>query len=349
MLRTGGRLLRQRFSAGSITRRSLSTETTKDIALDGTLNATVPVVDTPSKQWLTIRPKQSQSQEVHLVDAVYRPRLEEHYYNSLLEDLIVLSYDHSSPKASLDSLKSSAEWNRSLGPHPLHDLYSVTMAQLPTLPESAQGVSSLLALKPVQHGTRKRRYRKLLYNPIDYTAVPRHILLARPPPPPPLPFSPLPSRMPVLKSIVLKIWCEAAVSNKNMLLGAIMCLQSITGVQAYPLFAETGDSSKRIRAGMPLGARVEITGTQMFGFLDKLTQCVLPRMREFEGINPVGDNSGMMKLTLPDTALGYFPDIEPHFDMYPQMFETDVMMYTTGKCDWGDLAALVWAAGAVLE
>ncbi|KAH9246642.1 hypothetical protein BASA81_015803 [Batrachochytrium salamandrivorans] len=140
--------------------------------------------------------------------------------------------------------------------------------------------------------------------------------------------------MPVLKSIVLKIWCEAAVSNKNMLLGAIMCLQSITGVQAYPLFAETGDSSKRIRAGMPLGARVEITGTQMFGFLDKLTQCVLPRMREFEGINPVGDNSGMMKLTLPDTALGYFPDIEPHFDMYPQMFETDVMMYTTGKCDW---------------
>ncbi|KAJ1328283.1 hypothetical protein BSLG_010414 [Batrachochytrium salamandrivorans] len=113
------------------------------------------------------------------------------------------------------------------------------MAQLPTLPESAQGVSSLSSLKPVQHGTRKRRYQHHRCSGLSS----------------------------LQKPVILANGSELACC----------------------------------------GARVEITGTQMFGFLDKLTQCVLPRMREFEGINPVGDNSGMMKLTFPDTALGYFP------------------------------------------
>ncbi|XJO78745.1 hypothetical protein BDV3_003139 [Batrachochytrium dendrobatidis] len=272
--------------------------------------------------------------QIPLVHDVFRPRLEEHYYNSLMEDLMVLSYDHFSPSAGLDTLESFPEWNRSLGDYPLHDLYSSTLAKLPTRPESQQMVSSLLALETAKQELRPRRYRKLLYNPIDYTAVPRHILTAKPPPPPPPPYAPLPSRLPIPKRIELKIWCEQAATNKNLLLSAIMCLQSISGTQASPLFAETGDSSKRIRAGMPLGARVELTGSLMYGFIDKLTQCVLPRMREFKGISPIGNDQGMMKLVLPETAVGYFPDIEPHFDQYPRMFETDVMMYTTGKNDW---------------
>eukprot|EP00842_Homolaphlyctis_polyrhiza_P005038 jgi/Hompol1/5535/HPOL_002006-RA len=168
---------------------------------------------------------------------------------------------------------------------------------------------------------------------------------AQPKPPPP-PFAPLPERLPVLKRVVLKIWAESAVQNKlrpvdsffdsrsvNILLSAIMSLQCITGVRADPLFAETADNAKRIRAGMPLGARVEISGPRMFEFVDKLTQCVLPRIREFKGINPIGDDNGAIQFTLPDTAIGYFPDIEPHFDMFPRLFNTDITMYTSGKSD----------------
>lgn len=40
-----------------------------------------------------------------------------------------------------------------------------------------------------------------------------------------------------------------------------MILQSISGIQADPLFAEFGDANKGIRQGMPMGAVVELTGT----------------------------------------------------------------------------------------
>ncbi|KAI8925814.1 ribosomal protein L5 domain-containing protein [Entophlyctis helioformis] len=346
--------------------------------------------------------------------AVFRPRLEEHYYNTVLEDLLVLTYDHSSPLASLPllngpladavqqtvaaaskaaataaaeqvaaaettaatlaadgnvdaaaAMKTSAErlrlqyespsfaqldgeraaafaqsvhaqWHRrsQQTPYPLHELYSTTLPMLPTHPESAHIPTSLLSIENSTQELMKRRYRKMMYNPIDYTAVPKEILFAKPPAPPAAPFAPVPSRMPVLKRVVLKIWCEAAVTNKNILLSAVMSLQSISGVRADPLFAEVGDAAKRIRAGMPLGARVELTGPRMFEFVDKLTQCVMPRIREFKGLNPTGDGAGAISFKLPDTAIGYFPDIEPHFDMFPRLFETDVILHTTGKNDW---------------
>jgi ribosomal protein L5 len=103
-----------------------------------------------------------------------------------------------------------------------------------------------------------------------------------------------------------------------------MSLQCITGKRAEPVFATRGDNSKKIRAGMPLGARVTLQGSEMYYFLDKLVQTVLPRIREWEGVNPIGDGKGSLELTLPASVVGTFPDIEPHFDMFPRLFDTKV-------------------------
>jgi large subunit ribosomal protein L5 len=112
-----------------------------------------------------------------------------------------------------------------------------------------------------------------------------------------------------------------------------MSLQSITGVSASPLFAEEGDASKKIRAGMPIGATVELTGTKAYEFLDKVIQVVLPRLREWEGVEPVGDGNGNLTIRLPETVMGSFPDIEPHFDMFPTLFATDMVIHTSAKTD----------------
>ncbi|KAI8919834.1 ribosomal protein L5 domain-containing protein [Powellomyces hirtus] len=267
---------------------------------------------------------------------VFRPRLEEHYYNTLQEDIMVLNYDHSSPHASLEHLSSTREWNRRRPEHLLQDIYSCPVDRLPTFPGSAETTTNLLTLENarVKEVTLKRKFRKGFYNPIDYTSVVKEKYNARKEAPPAEPYSPLPSRLPMVSRVMLRIWAESAVSNKTILLSAIMSLQSISGVRAEPLFATEGDASKKIREGMPLGAKVELTGVRMYEFLDKLTQCVLPRLREWEGVNPVGDDKGSITITLPDTAIGYFPDVEPHFDMYPRLFETDVIIQTTGKTDW---------------
>ena len=71
----------------------------------------------------------------------------------------------------------------------------------------------------------------------------------------------------------------------------------------------------------------------MFTFLDKMTQCVLPRLREWNGINPSGNDQGAIAFTLPSSSIGYFPDIEPHFDSYPRLFDVDVLIYTTARSD----------------
>ena len=125
-------------------------------------------------------------------------------------------------------------------------------------------------------------------------------------------------------------------------------------MKAEPLFAEFGDASKGIREGMPMGAVVTLTGNvvkpnspilhfantqhyigpRMFDFMDKLTSCVLPRMREWAGVEAIGDDSGALALVLPKSAVGYFPDIEPHFDAFPKLFDIDVLIHTTAKSDW---------------
>jgi large subunit ribosomal protein L5 len=190
--------------------------------------------------------------------------------------------------------------------------------------------------------TKTRPYKKRLYNPIDYTHVRKeewedNEVAVRPP------WSPLSSNLPIPKKIILKITTEDAVKNKTILLSALMILNSITGIHAVPVFAQVGDASKGIREGMPIGAMVELsgmisnyneTGASMFEFLDKLAMTVLPRIRDWEGFEGVGDDNGGLALRIPQNAVGYFPDIEPHFDSYPLFFDIDVLIHTTGKSDW---------------
>ncbi len=91
---------------------------------------------------------------------------------------------------------------------------------------------------------------------------------------------------------------------------------------------------------MPIGASVRVTGPRMFDFLDKLIQAVLPRIREWEGVEPIVRKQGNLRFTLPETAIGYFPEIEPHFDMYPALFETEVTLHTHGRNEAETVACL---------
>jgi ribosomal protein L5 len=94
-----------------------------------------------------------------------------------------------------------------------------------------------------------------------------------------------------------------------------MGLSAITGTRASPLFAEKSDATRKIREGMPLGAHVTLTGGEMWVWLDRLKETVLPRVREWTGVDPLAVSNGAVTIILPDSVVGYFSDIEPHFDM----------------------------------
>jgi ribosomal protein L5 len=276
----------------------------------------------------------------------FTPRLESHYYDNLYEDLVLLNYDH-----TLEVKES--EWELpELSPE---ELYSMPFEKLPTRPESDL-CTNFLSTKFSHVGLPQKEsgFVRKFKNPIDYTSIPNEEFYA-PSSAREFPkFSPLPYRTPALRRIELKIWAEEAVGNKNLLLSAIMSLQSISGIRATPLFATRGDASKKIRAGMPLGAHVSLYGQDMFNFLDKMIQCVLPRIREWPGVNPVGDGQGAISFKLPASAIGTFPDIEPHFDSFPRLFDVEVFPTYLGDITnkWkerqGVLSVAVWVPIAFL-
>jgi ribosomal protein L5 len=245
------------------------------------------------------------------------PRLESHYYDNLYEDLVLLNYDH-----AVD-VKDS-DWD--IPELSLEELYSLPLEKLPTRPES-ELCTNYLSTKLSHVGIPKKElgFVRKFKNPIDYTSIPNEDFYAPVGTQEFTKFSPLPYRTPALRQIDLKIWAEEAVGNKNLLLSAIMSLQSISGIRATPLFATRGDASKKIRAGMPLGANVTLNGQEMFNFFDKMIQCVLPRIREWSGVNPIGDGQGAISFKLPASAVGTFPDIEPHFDSFPRLFDVEVL------------------------
>ncbi|KAI8833750.1 ribosomal protein L5 domain-containing protein, partial [Chytridium lagenaria] len=299
---------------------------------------------------------------------IVRNRLEEHYYRSLVEDIMVLRYRHESKDAPsvekvdamLAELSQSAHASLdaqtplTLNPTRRSDLlrvFSTPLSHLPTYPStnsSSTAVTNLLAKRTADASGPGRNVRRLwrrrLVNPIDYTTVrrsamesflmgekEREVRMEKG-----KSFSPNVARLPAIRKVVVKIWEESAVVNKNVLLGAIMSLQAITGVHASPLFAVHGDASKKIRAGMPMGAVVELSGPRAFEFLDKLIQVVLPRLREWEGVDPFKKDAprvllqpGTITIKLPESVMGSFPDIEPHYEMFPRLFAATVTVHTS--------------------
>ncbi|KAI8612557.1 ribosomal protein L5 domain-containing protein [Chytriomyces sp. MP71] len=294
---------------------------------------------------------------------VARARLEEHLFDTLVDDLLVLAYAHRSPLApSLDQLDKRER--RMATDHAerlsLTNLFTTPLAKLPTRPlDPGPPTTNLLSLKAARYDLYNKdfqqgRYRRRLNNIIDYTTIrdatfskldrlrtkqirevhrgfEKH-------------FSPRVDHLPALRKVVLKIWDEKTVNNKQILLSALLSLEAITGAPATPLLATLKDATKTIRVGMPIGASVTLHPPQAYEFLDKCTQTLLPRLREWPGISPLGANknkrSGAVGFKIPVGSVGAFPDIEPHFDLYPQLFEIGVEVHTTAGSERGAVALL---------
>ena len=71
--------------------------------------------------------------------------------------------------------------------------------------------------------------------------------------------------------------------------------------------------------GAPLGVKVDLKGLKMYDFLSTLVEFVLPRLREFNGVQLPGSSSnmqtptgvsGVVRFGLPPEAMGLFPQIE---------------------------------------
>ncbi|KAJ2665162.1 ribosomal protein [Coemansia sp. RSA 1200] len=135
---------------------------------------------------------------------------------------------------------------------------------------------------------------------------------------------------PYVDKVTVHIRCKEALKNKHHLLSAMMALQVLTGKRGEVIKAKNDAAPWKLRKGMPISAKVELTGDSMYEFLDKLIEVVLPRMKEYNGLRmDSGDGAGNFTLGFDNSAIGLFPEMEMVYDMFPLITGFYVNIKTT--------------------
>lgn len=126
-----------------------------------------------------------------------------------------------------------------------------------------------------------------------------------------------PHQIPALTKISLNMGVGAAVGDKKILDLAIDAMTQITGQKPVVTLARKSVAGFRLREGMPIGCMVTLRRQMMYEFLDRLISVVLPRVRDFRGINRNAfDGNGNYTLGLTEQLV--FPELNPDKFTRPQ-------------------------------
>jgi large subunit ribosomal protein L5 len=136
-----------------------------------------------------------------------------------------------------------------------------------------------------------------------------------------------------------------ASRDAKLLDGAVADLTKITAQKPALRRARKSIATFKIRQGMPIGASVTMRGDRMWDFLDRLLSIVLPRIRDFRGLDPRAfDGHGNYSFGLTEQLV--FPEID--YDDVDHTRGMDVTIVTTAKTD-DQGRALLLALGFPLQ
>ena len=137
-------------------------------------------------------------------------------------------------------------------------------------------------------------------------------------------------QIPRLEKIVVNVGCSEARENAKVLDAVVNDLTTITGQKAVITKAKKSVANFKLREGMPIGAKVTLRGNKMWEFLDRLFNVALPRVRDFQGINPNAfDGRGNYAMGIKEQLI--FPEIE--YDKIDKIRGMDIIIVTTAQTD----------------
>jgi len=136
--------------------------------------------------------------------------------------------------------------------------------------------------------------------------------------------------IPRIDKIVLNMGLGDAVQNPKIVEKAAQELTLISGQKAVVTKAKKSIATFKLRAGMPIGARVTLRKDKMYDFLSKLINIALPRVRDFRGVSAKGfDGRGNFSMGVTEHII--FPEID--YDRIDQIRGLNVTIVTTAKTD----------------
>jgi large subunit ribosomal protein L5 len=117
-----------------------------------------------------------------------------------------------------------------------------------------------------------------------------------------------PMQVPKLEKIVLNIGLGRAKDDKKYIEVATNTLRKITGQQPIETTARMSIANFKLREGNKIGLKLTLRGDRMYEFLDRLINIVLPRLRDFHGVNAKAfDKSGNYSIGISDQSV--FPEL----------------------------------------
>lgn len=94
-----------------------------------------------------------------------------------------------------------------------------------------------------------------------------------------------------------------------------MVIQAITNARAKVFKAKHSIANFHLREGNPCAVGVELRGEDMYHFLAKVVEVVMPRIKEYKGVSGrSGDSSGDIGWGFSPEIVGGFPEVEINYD-----------------------------------
>ena len=151
--------------------------------------------------------------------------------------------------------------------------------------------------------------------------------------------------VPKLEKITVNMGLGEAKDNAKIMESAVEEISLITGQRPIVTKARKSIANFKVRAGMPVGAKVTLRGDNMYVFLDKLFNIALPRVRDFKGVSRNSfDGRGNYSMGVKEQLI--FPEI--NYDKVETIKGMNIVFTTSAKTD-EEAAALLEGLGMPFE
>jgi large subunit ribosomal protein L5 len=139
-----------------------------------------------------------------------------------------------------------------------------------------------------------------------------------------------PMRVPKITRITVNMGVGEAVADKKAMDGAVGDLTALTGQKPLVTKSRKAIAAFKLRAGIPVGAKVTLRGERMYEFLDRLVNVAMPRIRDFRGVSARAfDGRGNYTLGVKEQII--FPEIA--YDQIDAIRGMDITITTTARDD----------------
>ena len=136
--------------------------------------------------------------------------------------------------------------------------------------------------------------------------------------------------VPKLEKIAINVGVGQATQDPKILDTVVKDLEMIVGQKPVTTKAKKAISNFKLRAGIPIAARLTLRRQRMYEFLDRFINIAVPRIRDFRGLSDKSfDGRGNYTVGIKEHII--FPEVD--VDKVTKIFGMDITFVTTARTD----------------